>query len=78
MLILLILVIQLKKTDQNTKTNEKKPLIMIILGIGPTQGLDDSFSANNMKKKGLNGFVYDLLLIIKLLTLVILSISINI
>ena len=50
MLILLILVIQLKKTDQNTKTNEKKPLIMIILGIGPTQGLDDSFSANNMKK----------------------------
>ena len=51
---------------------------MIILGIGPTQGLDDSFSANNMKKKGLNGFVYDLLLIIKLLTLVILSISINI
>ena len=51
MLILLILVIQLKKTDQNTKTNEKKPLIMIILGIGPTQGLDDSFSANNMKKK---------------------------
>ena len=23
---------------------------MIILGIGPTQGLDDSFSVNNMKK----------------------------